>query len=479
VKDQSAKLGGNILNTAYSIVWLGQEMLPFTTSEYTLAPFDAAQSGSALSYNQTLTASTLLYSTDLSCRPPSQVLKNKAPTLTFDDGQGCVAQDLLPIADNSGALSRFAGYYIGYYDDANVDSSLQLAGCPIQASHETLVIWKLASSTDAPNFHNSSNATALFCTPSYYSQSVNATVTIPDRKVLSVQPVGPKVPLTDKEFNTTHFETLLANGIPAQDSSSPRQDISAVANIHQDSRLRNMSLTVPTANMIAFAVGSTQLAPEAYLNPSTLQMAVQRAHRLLFSIAVQTVLSSPRLNSSAVGHIHSQLQAVSLVPVFTYLATGVLILITIFTLYLLKSTASRPSSLSRDPDTLAQVMSLSRNPELQRLFMPSGAAGAPRISKTLQSYNFEMLASHEEAQPIIKPNSITDDATSSDGSRKLSHDISREDSLIDERFTQPIMYNRAVGILFSVSLAGAVAALIYMHQKMRLEDGKAPNLKAL
>ena len=134
-------------------------MLPFTTSEYTLAPFDAAQPGSALSSNQTLTASTLLYGTDLSYRRPSQVLVTKTLTLTFDDGQGCVAQDLLPIDDGDGAfLSRFVGYYIGYYDDANVDSSLQLAGCPTQASHETLVIWKLASNITTPNFHNSSSS---------------------------------------------------------------------------------------------------------------------------------------------------------------------------------------------------------------------------------------------------------------------------------------------------------------------------------
>lgn len=446
-------------------------MLPFTTSEYTLAPFDAAQSGSALSSNQTLTASTLLYGTDLSCRPPSQVLATE--TLTFDDGQGCVAQDLLPIDDGDGAfLRRFVGYYIGYYDDANVDSSLQLAGCPIQASHETLVIWKLASNTAIPNFHNSSNATALFCTPSYYSQSVNATVTIPDQKVLLVQPLGPKMPLTDKEFNITHFETLLANGIPAQGPSSPRQDISEVTNIRQDSRLQNMSLTVPTANMIGFAVGSTQLAPEAYLNPSTLQMAVQRAHRLLFSVAVQAVLNSPRLDPSAIGHIHSQLQGVSLVPVFAYLAAGVLVLIVIFIGYLLYSTSSRPSSLSRDPDSLGQVMTLSRDLDLQRLFMLSNVADAPRISKTLQSYNFEMLASYEEAQPIIKPSSLNNDDMWSDESRKPSGGISQEDSLTDERFIQPIEYNRAVGFLFSVSLAGVVTALIYVHEKMRLEDGK-------
>jgi hypothetical protein len=82
------------------------------------------------------------------------------------------------------AMARFwdvGAYYIGYYDNANVDWDLQLAGCPIQASHEILGVWKLASNTAPPDFCNSSNTTALFCTPSYYSQSVHATVSLPGK----------------------------------------------------------------------------------------------------------------------------------------------------------------------------------------------------------------------------------------------------------------------------------------------------------
>lgn len=87
LEDQSAILGTNVLNTAHSIIWLGQEMLPFTTSEYTLAPFEASLPGKALNSNQTLTAETIFYSTDLSCRPPSDVTTAGKSDTTFDDGQ--------------------------------------------------------------------------------------------------------------------------------------------------------------------------------------------------------------------------------------------------------------------------------------------------------------------------------------------------------------------------------------------------------
>jgi hypothetical protein len=76
--------------------------------------------------------------------------------------------------------------------------------------------------------------------------------------------------------------------------------------------------------------------------------------------AVQAVPNSPRLDPSAIGRIHSQLQGVSLVPVFTYLAVGVLVLIAISIVYLLYLMSSRPNSLSRDPDSLGQVMTVSQ-----------------------------------------------------------------------------------------------------------------------
>jgi hypothetical protein len=94
----------NILNTAYSLLWLGQDMPPFTTPEYTLAPFEVSQTVNVASSNQTLSSETVLYGTDLTCRSPSQVLITKTLGLTFDDGQGCVAQDLLPISDGDGAF---------------------------------------------------------------------------------------------------------------------------------------------------------------------------------------------------------------------------------------------------------------------------------------------------------------------------------------------------------------------------------------
>lgn len=475
LNEQSAQLGVNILNTAYSLLWLGQDMPPFTTLNYTLAPFEASQMVNVTSSNQTLSSETVLYGTDLTCRPPSQVLITKTLGLTFDDGQGCVAQDLLPISDGDGAfLGRFAAYYIGYYDNANVDWDLQLAGCPIQASHEVLVVWKLASNTAPPDFRNSSNATALFCTPNYYSQSVRATVSLPGCTPLSVQALGPKIPLLEQDFNITQFEYLVANGIDSNPSSpSPRQEITEVNNIHQDSRLQNMSLTVPTANMVGFAVGSTHLPPEAYMDPSTLHMAFQRAHRLLFSVAIQAVLNPVHANATVTGYVQSTLLIVSLVPVFVYLSEALLILVALLTCYLLYVTFGRRSALFQDPDSLAQIMCLSSDVDLQRRFISYDAASTPVLSAALRPSCFALIASSEGATSLIKEVPAED--------RKLPDDqhdgtndnvLAQQMDLSDEKLSRPVEYSYVIGLLFSACLVGMITLLILLHEKIRLGDGE-------
>jgi hypothetical protein len=110
--DQSSKLGTSILQDGFSILWLGQSMPAFTTAEYAIAPFKVSGAQKLLGSNQTLSAQTTMYSTDLECKPPAHVQINDVQ-LTFDDGDGCVAADLM---EYSGAVSslRYQSYYIGY-----------------------------------------------------------------------------------------------------------------------------------------------------------------------------------------------------------------------------------------------------------------------------------------------------------------------------------------------------------------------------
>jgi len=232
-------------------------------------------------------------------------------------------------------------------------------------------------------------------------------VSLPGYTPLSVQALGPNIPLLEQDFNITQFEYLLANGIDSNPSSPslPSREIAEVDNIHQDPRLQNMSLIVPTANMVGFGVGSTHLPPEAYVDPSTLHMAFQRAHRLLFSVVIQAVLNPVHANATVTGYVQSTILTVRLVPVFVYLSEALLVLIALLTCYLFYVAFGRRSALFQDPDSLAQIMCLSSDVDLQRLFISHDAASTPTLSAALRPSCFALIASFEEATSLIMASS--------------------------------------------------------------------------
>jgi hypothetical protein len=465
--DQSSKVGLSILNTGFSVLWLGQSIPAFTTAEYAIAPFKAAGAQDLVGSNHTLSAQTTMYGTDLECKPPAQVQIDTGQ-LTFDDGEGCVATDLMQYADSEGS-ARYSAYYIGYYDDPNSDFSLQLAGCPLKSSHSFLAIWKLAS-TFPPDFHNPANATALFCKPSYYKQTVNATVSLPESSVISTKPIGPRSPLSEQDFNITQFEYLLANGILPPSLALARQDVADTTVLRQDSKLQNISLVLPVTNMVGFAVGATHFAPEDYLDPGKLSDAFQRAHRLLFSIGIQDVLMPIGHGTTTTGLVNSTVQAVTIVPVFAKLSQTFLGLIAAAICLLLCSVSRRPSKLARDPDSLAQVMAMSSNQSLQRLFNSHDASDDKALATALVPSRFALDWQPGSSHPTVEI--VSQESTHLFETQSLNQPQLREKedepSLIS---VQPIEYRLLIGLPLCLGLAITISSLTFMHQKSIQDNG--------
>lgn len=119
--DQDDKLSTNFLDIGYGISWLGQALPPFTLRGFTLLSFEAVDE-TDMSSNTTLTAKTMLYGTNLNCYPPAKILSESPLSLSFDNGKGCNGADLVQYSATPG--KDFAAYYIGYWDNGNVDASL-------------------------------------------------------------------------------------------------------------------------------------------------------------------------------------------------------------------------------------------------------------------------------------------------------------------------------------------------------------------
>ena len=464
--------GTNFLNTAYATLWLGQEMPQFSTPKYALTRFHTDDTDFIPSANQTLSANTTMYFTELVCKPPSQVsIDHSSGNITFEDGEGCTAANVISFPDVE-KNGQYAPYYIGYPDAPFVDASLEQAGCGPEAAHKFLAIWKVASNAP-PDFSDPANATALFCEPSYYMQQVKATISVPDNIVITTVPSEPKVPLPAGLFNTTLFEFLLTNGALPSFNSSDRQDIIESTVLEQDPRLQNMSLSYQgfVGSMVGFAIGSTHFSPEAYLEPDTLAAAYQAAHQLLFATAMESLLNPAQVPASDTGTLVSTVQAVSVVPAFAWLAVACLVLIFGVTCYLGFVTSRRPSKLVRDPDCLGEIMKLSCDGDVQQLFSAHDVSNGSQLVGALTKYNLDLQDSTGRANqsPVLRLSSC---------SRPIARcKVEEERQCLRNQASarwsvQPAEYRLWVGFLVCLSLAGLIFGLVILRSKSRTSNGR-------
>jgi hypothetical protein len=122
-------------------------------------------------------------------------------------------------------------------------------------------------------------------------------------------------------------------------------------------------------------------------------------------VAIQAVLNPVHADATVTGYVQSTLLIVSLVPVFVYLSEALLVLIALLTCYLFYVAFGRRSALFQDPDSLAQIMCLSSDVDLQRLFISHDAASTPTLSAALRPSCFALIASFKEATSLIMASS--------------------------------------------------------------------------
>ena len=471
--EQVPRLGNNVLDTSFATLWLGQTMPPYSTPIYALAPFETSEAVGPAGANQTLSAETIMYFTELQCEAPTRIsIDLSLGGVSFNDGKGCEAGDMISFPDGQGD-QRFAAYYIGYFPDPNVAAHLQSSTCGTEAAHSFLAVWKIAGS-DPPNFDDARNATALFCKPAYYTQRAKATVSVPDHTVLSTTKLGPKMELPAEDFNITQFEYLIANGVSPTFNASARQDIIDATILDQDSRLLNMSLSSPghvLDSMVGFAVGTTQFEPEEYLRPQVLAAAFQSAHQLLFATAVQAVVDIPTGQSPSVGTLVSTTQAAVIEPIFAWLALLFLGLIAVSTFCLIHVTRSRPSKLTQDPDSLAEIMKLSKRADLQHFFMAHDSSDDTELCRAANGVAFALKsdATITDDPPVLTLQSKA--KLSSPKAATRDQESPAEKKGAGRPFIQPIEYSPVVGFALCVFLVAIIMSLIFLHCKSGSETG--------
>lgn len=478
LEQQANKLNTGFLNDGYSVLWLGQDLPPFTTKDFALAPLKLPEYQPVTGLNKTITYPTKRYETSLNCYPPASMKTTQDTEITADNGRGCVAEKVVDWYERSMAIP-FRAYYIGYFDDPHASYSLAMGGCPKNASNTFLAIWRHAS-LYPPNFDDPANATALFCEASYFSQSVDATITSPGHSVVGINPTGPREIISDADFKLERFHYILGTGSTPlmaetanqQQDATDRREVTDSTVLYQNARLNNMSVEVPTSNMVGFPIGSSKLAPEQYLNASKLGSSFEAAHKLLFALAAQDMMTQPEDNGPQfIGEERYTVQAVTLVQTFTFLVQGFLVFIIILTLFLLYVSWKRAISLPSDPNSISEVMSLSTSTDLLEAFKSFDSLGSHGLADKLGGTKFQLLPAdiglrkrglqiQKGATADSTPNNVVSTDTPSNQTHAKGPPV------------QPTQLRAPIGIVFILFLMRSLAAIIFLKQKIEKNNGE-------
>lgn len=393
VQDQEYLLyNGGFMMNAYASQWFDQSLPGFTTAEYAILPFTMETGISPDLDNETWTANTLMYTTTLDCQP-AIINWTVSPAFgdpsgrSYSNGKGCTTSSTDSPYVSPDSKTPFTGLYIGYYPDIYTDYSLSSMGCPdTNNSHLFLATW----ATNLPSRNPNPNLTALFCEPAYWSQPVNATVDVSNKSVLSVAPLSPRQSLAQQFFNTTNFEYVIGTGTG---DSRLRSDIfQAPEFINQEPQLLKIGFNSTATNLVGFALGGSRLGLDQYMNATILASSFEKAHKLLFALAVTSMLSTNISSPNPrTGIIRGNTNAVVIVRIFAVIVEVSLGLVVSLAVALLYTSRSRASGLRTDPASLTEIIDMICQcaPSIEQIQDAAVASNdGPRISVTDGKFRF-------------------------------------------------------------------------------------------
>ena len=463
VANQASALTSGFMMTAYGVLWLGQELPGYTTNDSALLPFvvDSKEDSSLL--DEAWTSTTTMYSTTLTCKPA--IMENTTSGSSYSDGHGCV---IAPTSLPSGQGTNLTTLYIGYYMNQFIDYSLSGMGCSSErSSHLFLAFW-------GETINGVFTPTTLFCEPAYWATKVNATVSAQNMTVSSIVPLETPTPLSNDLFNRSNFELAIGTG---SQTVSRRADIpDTTVLLNQKAQLLQMGIgpeANPT-NLVGFAVGATKLELSKYLDASVLASSFEKAHKLLFALAINSLFSAKgSIPDTRPGIIQGTTNAVVVVRKLALVLECVLAVVTLLTFALLYVSWTRSSQIRQDPASLDVIM------------------GMVEPGSLASRHAYEGLAPDETLRAYIKQGKISLSAAEVESRSQIPHDKETTTASIksvgsagtavhvDAPSVRPLELHVAVAVVFIVILSLAVVALIVLQTNinrylgLRIPSGNA------
>ncbi|KFY15096.1 hypothetical protein V492_02234 [Pseudogymnoascus sp. VKM F-4246] len=473
LENQKVALNSGFLNTAYGVSWLDQKVPPYTTKEYALQPFSPVADEVTYSGNDTWSASTVAYYTNLTCTPAIMRPGRVNTSWIFDNGNGCATYDIdFPTASSA----KFLVMYIPYFDDPNSDWALQNENCSIEHSHNFLSVWGQSQSIQNTPYKKFGNISAQFCRPTYYVRPVTATVNATTFAVLntdykSATDADADTPLSETDFNVTNFEYMIGTGTSQYQFDKPvSEDLPDISIVQQLPRVMKFNISFPFSNMVGFAMAASSGHVKDLSDHSQMHKALESAHKLLFSTAVASMITPKVLTENErTGLVIDQPGAIIFVRSFSIAVEVFLALVGILTCVLWLVYQQRQTNMTQDPASISDIMRLVCNTrEPLQGFYDSGTLTTQLLGQRLRGHGYRLNAYNKGGVIEMRLES-TEQAT------RKHNNVDEFQSNIDcpEQFQaiRPFELTFTTGGMACAVIIAAIASLSYLYHRITKFNG--------
>lgn len=344
--------------TAFGVTWLDEPLPPFTTKEYVATPFRPLADGMSKGINETWTAVTRTYTTDLDCTLGTTAAPGQPFNVT--NNAGCYVP-ISPIPPSNGTRNI---QYLGFGNWGGQSDWYLPSGSCEGGQHMFLAIWAETSQgrSEGSVLPADTDIMTVFCTPTYHYTDSEITVDAETFHIKSITHLGDPISFGQEDgiIDISRFETDLSSGrVDERLQQLPMRFISP-APPAGTSRYQDWGLVKPT-NQVSYAIGmSPGLGFEDFQDPRILSDAFAKMHRLLFATFVSSLfrdIPDDDSGKDAVSGSRNMTKlAVVVVGLFARLLECSLAVVAVCFAALGIITYRRNANLFGDPDSLGSRM---------------------------------------------------------------------------------------------------------------------------
>ncbi|KAI0144789.1 hypothetical protein BJ166DRAFT_629399 [Pestalotiopsis sp. NC0098] len=460
VEEQASLLDASVLNGAFATVWLNQTYPKSLTANSATLPIQAIQIPESAS-NTIWTGWTWQLTTELSCWPAIQrngTIYKGLDGPILDNGQGCTVPRY--DAANMDGTVPYVIRYIGWYENARLDYWLSSEYCDERFKHQFLAI----TSNDS-DYSANTKVTAQFCEPSYYKQNITVPVSSMTLKpdFSAITEAGPKMELTDAEFNRTSFEYLLGTGVPSFDRLRDYPDEELLEGYYQV-KARSKDIPWPIENMPTFAIGSGNWTGVDLMDPSNQSSAYTKAHRAAFSIAVSNLLAES--SETQDGSITFQVSGIVVSRTISAVVEGLLVVSALLAGLILLHSWRMQTNLSRDSSSIAGIMKLTQQDEsILRHFSPLDQSSEEELRSATEQARFQTHRVGTETHLLRVAAGPDDPEGGATGSRPESRPGAGSQK---RQFRPTVLKTRVAFLIIPLLIAGVSVLVVLKQQEIKL-----------